>query len=134
MRLSFFGDLHMSHVYEPDIASDNGLQVASLLDLAATKLKTIQERAEAKDYRDLDAAIGSGIKLAEGLAAAVAIYGKAFNPLATLKGLTYFKDGNLPSLSDEIQDRLLRTATLIKLDELPRIAAKPGITRPSSTL
>jgi hypothetical protein len=134
VRLSFFGDLHMSHVYEPDLAPDNGLQVASLLDLAATKLRTIQQRAEVKDYRDLDAAIGSGISLAEGLAAAVAIYGKAFNSLATLKALTYFKDGNLPSLSGEIQERLLRAVTMIKLGELPRVVAKPGITRRLSTL
>ena len=130
VRLSFFGDLHMNHVYEPDLAPDNGLQVASLLDLAATKLRTIQQRAEAKDYRDIDAAIGSGFDLAEGLAAAVAIYGKAFNPLATLKALTYFKDGNLSSLSVETQERLLRAVSVIKLDELPQVAARPGITGP----
>jgi hypothetical protein len=84
----------MSRIYEPELAPDNGLQAASLLDLTATKLRTIQARAEAKDYRGINAAIGSGINLAEGLAAAVAIYGKTFNPLATLKALTYFKDGN----------------------------------------
>jgi Nucleotidyl transferase AbiEii toxin, Type IV TA system len=133
VRLSFFGDLHMAHVFEPDLAPDNGLQVASLLDLSATKLRTIQQRAEAKDYRDIDAALASGINLAEGLAAGVAIYGKAFNPLATLKALTYFKDGNLPSLPGEIQERLLKAATVIKLDELPQVAAKPGIARPQKT-
>ncbi len=42
VRLSFFGDLCMNHVHEPDVAPDNGLQIASLLDLLATKLKTIQ--------------------------------------------------------------------------------------------
>ena len=115
MRLSFFGDLCMNHVYDPDVAPDNGLQVASLLDLVATKLKTIQQRAEAKDYRDIDAALGAGISLADGLAAATAVYGKAFNPLATLKALAYFKDGNLPTLSAELQDRLLRAATVIKM-------------------
>ena len=127
VRVSFFGDLHLSHVHEPDLAPDNGIQVASLLDLAATKLRTIQQRAEAKDYRDIDAAIRSGIHLAEGLAAAVAIYGKTFNPLTTLKALTYFKDGNLQSLSDEIQERLLKAATMIELKGLPQVVARPGI-------
>jgi Nucleotidyl transferase AbiEii toxin, Type IV TA system len=132
VRLSFFGDLGMSHVSEPDLARDNGLQVASLLDLAATKLRTIQQRAEAKDYRDIDAVLSAGLSLADGLAAAVAIYGKAFNPLMTLKALAYFKDGNLPSLPIEIQDRLLRAASRIRLERLPNIVAKPGIVRSES--
>jgi Nucleotidyl transferase AbiEii toxin, Type IV TA system len=132
VRLSFFGDLGMDHVLEPDLVAENGLQIASMLDLAATKLRTIQQRAEAKDYRDIDAVLGAGISLPEGLAAAVAFYGKAFNPMMTLKALTYFKDGNLPSLSSEMQGRLLRAATVIKLEKLPQFAPKPGITRSES--
>jgi hypothetical protein len=31
------------------------LQIASLLDLAGTKINVVQLRAEAKDYRDIDA-------------------------------------------------------------------------------
>jgi predicted nucleotidyltransferase component of viral defense system len=57
VRLSYFGSLAMNRVHEPDLATDNGLQIASVLDLAATKLKTIQQRAEAKDYRDVDAVL-----------------------------------------------------------------------------
>ncbi len=129
VRLSFLGDLHMGHVHEPDVAPDNSLQIASLLDLLATKLKTIQQPAEAKDYRDIDAGHGAGISLEDGLAAATAVYGKTFNPLATLKALAYFKDGNLPTLSAELQERLLRAATLIEMDELPQVVSKPGITR-----
>jgi predicted nucleotidyltransferase component of viral defense system len=34
-----------------------GLRVISLIDLTATKLKTIQQRAEAKDYLNLDAGV-----------------------------------------------------------------------------
>jgi len=58
----------MNRVQDPDRAPDNGLQIASLLDLTATKLKTIQQRAEAKDYRDIAAAMEGGISLAEALA------------------------------------------------------------------
>jgi len=64
--------------------------VASLLDVAATKLSTIQQRAQARDYEDLAAIVGSGISLAEALAAAVAVYGKEFNGALSLKALTYF--------------------------------------------
>src|SRR6266481_7183877 len=46
VKVSFFGDVGMAHVNEPDV-SEHGLQIASLLDLTATKLKTIQQRAEA---------------------------------------------------------------------------------------
>ena len=39
----------------PLTAPENGLQVASLLDLAGTKAAVVQVRAEAKDYLDIDA-------------------------------------------------------------------------------
>ena len=127
VKLSFFGGVNMNRVHDPDLAPDNGLQVASLLDLTATKLKTIQQRAEAKDYRDLDAALTSGIDLAEGLAAATAIFGQMFNPMTALKALTYFGDGNLPSLPEAIQNRLRRSAEELQLDTLPRLMPKLGL-------
>lgn len=127
VKISFFGDVRMNCVQEPDRASDNRLQVASLLDLTATKLKTIQQRAEAKDYYDIAAALRSGIDLATALAAALAVYGKSFNVMAALKGLTYFGDGNLPSLPTNIQNQLRKLAEEVKLESLPCIASKPGI-------
>ena len=129
VRLSFFGAVGMNRVHDPDLAPDNGLQIASLLDLAASKLKTIQQRAEAKDYRDLAAALDAGIDLAEALAAATAIYGRIFNAMAALKALTYFGDGNLPSLPQMLQDRLKTSAKALKLEALPQVVPKPGIQR-----
>jgi Nucleotidyl transferase AbiEii toxin, Type IV TA system len=111
------------------VAPDNRLQVASLLDLTATKLKTIQQRAEAKDYHDLAAALDAGIGLAEALAAATAVFGKKFNAIAALKALTYFADGNLPTLPQAIQDRLCRSAEALPLEALPQLTRKPGIQR-----
>lgn len=128
VKLSFFGDVRMNRVQEPDVAPGNGLQVASLLDLSARKLKTIQQRAEAKDYRDIAALLGTGLTLANALAAAIAVYGRTFNAMAALKALTYFGDGNLPSLSQDMQDNLRSFAEQVKLQELPRLTAKPGIT------
>jgi len=57
----------------------HGIQVASLLDVAATKLATIQQRAQARDYEDLAAIVGAGVSLSEALAAATATYGSEFN-------------------------------------------------------
>jgi hypothetical protein len=129
VKLSFFGNVHMNHVEEPDLALDDHLQVASLLDLTATKLKTVQQRAEAKDYRDIAAALEAGVNLSEAIAAARAIYGETFNEMATLKALTYFKDGNLPSLTLDTQQRLKTGAEGVKLETLPLIRASSGITR-----
>jgi hypothetical protein len=119
----------MGHVHEPDFALERSLEIASLLDLAATKLKTVQQRAEAKDYLDVAAALAAGVNLAEALGAAHAIYGKTFNPIASLKALIYFGDGNLPSLTNEIRSRLHQAVHNVKIDALPAFTAKAGITR-----
>lgn len=129
VRISFFGDLGMKCVREPDIVAGHGLQIASLLDLLATKLKTIQQRAEAKDYLDIAAGIGAGISVSEALGAAIAAYGNTFNAMTALKALTYFGDGNLPSLAVSTQERLRAAAEAVELDAVPRLPARPGIAR-----
>ena len=129
VKLSFFGSLGIKRVHDPDIAEENGVQIASLLDLLASKLKTIHLRAEMKDYRDIVAMFDAGLSLAEGLAAAAAIYGKEFNGALSLKALTFFKDGDLPSLTPAVQKRLLEAATSVNLKELPPVAARPGLSR-----
>ena len=129
VKLFIFGSLEMKRVLDPDIAEQNGIQIASLLDLLASKLKTVQSRAEAKDYRDILAAFDAGLSLAEGLAAAAAIYGRDFNGALSLKALAYFEDGDLPSLAPSAQKRLLEAATSVNLRELPVVVAKSGLTR-----
>jgi len=127
VKLSFFGSLGIKRAQDPDIAEENGIQVASLLDLLASKLKTVQSRAQAKDYRDILATFDAGLCLAEGLAAAAAIYGENFNGVLSLKALTYFEDGDLPSLTPTIQKRLLAAATSVNLKGLPLVAARSGL-------
>ncbi|MGB8060291.1 MAG: nucleotidyl transferase AbiEii/AbiGii toxin family protein [Candidatus Sulfotelmatobacter sp.] len=129
VKLSFFGSLGIKRAQDPDIAEENGVQIASLLDLLASKLKTVQSRAEAKDYRDIVATFEAGLSLGEGLAAAAAIYGKPFNGALSLKALTFFEDGDLPGLTPAVQKRLLEAATSVSLRELPLVAAKPGLSR-----
>ena len=127
VKLSFFGSLGIKRVQDPDTVEENGIQIASMLDLLASKLKTVQSRAEAKDYRDIVGTLNAGLTLAEGLAAAAAIYGKQFNGALSLKALTFFEDGDLPSLPSDARKKLLGAATSVNLKELPLVAARPGL-------
>jgi hypothetical protein len=129
VKLSFFGSLGIRRVLDPDVVEENGVPVASMLDLLASKLKTIQLRAQAKDYRDVLGALDAGLSLGEGLAAAAAIYGKDFNGALSLKALTFFEDGDLPSLTSTVQTRLLKTATSVNLRDLPAVVARSGLSR-----
>lgn len=122
VKISFFGLPGLPRLQPPHIAPDNCLQIASLLDLAGTKAAVVQQRAEAKDYRDIDAILRDGrIDLPTALSAAKAIYGTSFNPQITLKALSYFADGNLPRLAKAIKDRLARAAREVDLSRLPAI-------------
>jgi len=129
VKLSFFGSLGIKRVHDPDVVQENGIQVASMLDLLASKLKTVQLRAQAKDYRDVLSTLDAGLSLAEGLAAAAAIYGKDFNGALSLKALTFFENGDLPSLASTVRKRLLEAATSVNLRELPAVVARSGLSR-----
>jgi len=123
VKVSFFGVPGIRRLKPPHIALDNGLQIASLIDLAGTKAAVVQQRAEAKDYRDIDAILQEGqIDLSTALASARSIYGPTFNPQITLKALSFFGDGNLASLPRDMQDRLAKAARDVDLDKLPDIA------------
>ena len=102
--------------------------MASLIDIAATKLATIQQRAQARDYEDIAATLAAGIGLSEALAAAGAVYGKEFNGALSLKALTYFADGDLPTLSPETQTKLRALAGPVNLKQIPRLKARVGVT------
>ena len=127
VKVSFFGGLKLNRIQDPDVARDNGIQVASLLDVAATKLSTIQQRAQARDYEDLAAIVGTGISLSEALAAAAAAYGKEFNGALSLKALAYFADGDLPNLSPTTQTKLRALASEVNLQQVPLVQAKVGV-------
>jgi hypothetical protein len=123
VKLSFFGVPGLPRLRPPHDAPDNGLRIAALLDLAGTKAAVVQQRAEAKDYTDIDAILRDGrIDLPTALAAAQAIYGAPFNPQITLKALSFFDDGNLRGLPKATRDRLAQAAREVDLDRLPAIA------------
>ena len=129
VKVSFFGGLNLNRVQDPDVTPDNEIQVASLLDVAATKLATVQQRAQARDYEDLAAIVGAGISLGDALGAAAAAYGKEFNGALSLKALTYFGDGDLPNLSPAAQTKLRALAGQVNLNQIPLMHASIGVTR-----
>jgi hypothetical protein len=117
VKLSFFGLPWLGCVEPPDRASDNQVAVASLIDLAATKIEVIQARAESKDYLDLDALLQrTSIDLTQALAAARTVFGVRFNPQISLKALSYF--GDLPDLPLDVQQRLAACARAVDLDRV----------------
>jgi hypothetical protein len=125
VKLSFFGVPRLARLREPHIAESNGSRVASLLDLAGTKASVVQQRAEAKDYIDIDAILTDGrINLAMALSAAQAIYGRGFNPLITLKALSYFEDGDLGDLPTEVKARLAAAVGQLDPERLPDLAPR----------
>lgn len=123
IKISFFGNLRLGRVGEPEQPVGSEVWVASLLDLAATKIKVVQDRAETKDYVDVAAILEHGVTLSMALGAAVAIYGSTFNPMLSLKALSFFDDGDLPTLDQSVRNRLLeavRAVDVLKLVISPR--------------
>lgn len=108
--LSFFGGIDDGRVGLPDAAPENGLLIASSLDLLATKLKTILQRAAAKDYADIAALLRSGLALERGLGAARALYGPGYPPMESLRALCWFGDGDLGALAEDDRQTLAHAA------------------------
>ena len=117
--ISFFGNLRLGQVAPRDQVQGRTLWVASALDLAGTKAAVVQKRAEAKDYIDIDVLFQHGVDLPTALAAGRVIYGRSFNPLITLKALSYFDD--LPALPVDIQTRLRSAVAAVDLAKLPEL-------------
>lgn len=114
VKVSFFGDIDFGRVGQPQFTDDDVLQVASLDDLLATKLKVILQRIEAKDYRDIAAMLAAGMDLSRGLAAARAMYGNQFQPSESLKALVYFEGGDLQSLTPNEKRALIAAVGLVR--------------------
>jgi hypothetical protein len=127
VKVSFFGGLKLKRVEDPEPVSGKGIRVASLVDVAATKMVTIQQRAQAKDYLDVVALAEAGVPLRAALAAASAVYGSEFNGVLTLKALTYFADGDLPSLTSAMQTRLRNMANEVDFRQIRAMNPKGSL-------
>lgn len=123
VKLQFLAGLaeRQGRVEDSLICDDNKIRIASLRDLFATKLNTIQMRAEIKDYIDIDALILHGLKLEDGLGCARAIYGKHFDPATSLRALCSYRDGDLPQLNPQTRERLIKVAS--EVNDIPDVNA-----------
>lgn len=119
--VSFFGGLGLGQVAAREKVPDRSLHVASLLDIAGTKVAVVQKRAEVKDYLDIDALLQHGVDLPTMLAAGRVVYGNSFNPLIALKALSYFED--VPKLPVEVRNRLLRAVATVDPASIPSLTA-----------
>jgi hypothetical protein len=129
VKISFFGSLTFGRVGLPERCEDNGLWIASLPDLAAQKMKVILTRAEAKDYLDIHALLGAGITLPRALGAAQALYPE-FNPLISLKALTYFGEPTLASVPETVRAALVAESAKVELVQPPeKLAATISLAR-----
>jgi len=113
VKVSFFGALDFGRVDEPCCFSDNRVSVAGLLDLAAQKVKVVQLRAEKKDYLDICTLLQSGVTLERALGAAQSLYPE-FNPMITLKALTFFDDGDLGTLAESSRSLLITAVSKVR--------------------
>jgi hypothetical protein len=129
VQLSFFGNFDLGQVAEPELAEGSRIKVASLIDIAGIKAAVVTQRAEVRDYLDIDALLTkSGIPLATMLAAGATIYGDQFVPLLSLKAIAYHDDPSLGRLPVDARHRL--SAAVQKTDpaRLPALnAVKPYV-------
>jgi hypothetical protein len=122
VKLSFFGGLSFGRVGRPNRCDDNGLQIASLLDLAAQKMKVILARAEPKDYLDIRTLLEGGVTLTAALGAAKMLYPQ-FNPVLSLKALAYFGEPALAVLPSEVRKFLTAQAAKVDSIQTPALAS-----------
>ena len=120
----FFGGRGLGQVAAAEIAEGPRFKVASLIDLAGMKAAVVTQRAELKDYLDIDALLTeAGISLATMLAAAAVIYGPQFNALLALKAVAYHDDPTLAALPQRIRHDLIDAVTATDPQHLPTLIA-----------
>jgi hypothetical protein len=121
VKLSFFGGIDFGRVGEP-LRSQGHAPIASPIDLLGTKLATVTQRIEARDYVDIAALLQSGLTINDGVAAMTALYGLQASGMQSVKTLTWYRDGGLEDiLSDEVK-KTLRAAVLEFRPETPPAA------------
>jgi hypothetical protein len=124
VQLSFFGNFDLGQVAAADQADGPLFKVAALVDVAGMKVAVVTQRAETKDYLDIHALLTKAeISLATMLAAAVIIYGAEFNPLLSLKAISYHNDRTLADLPLEVRRDLIEAVRLTDPNNLPRLDA-----------
>jgi hypothetical protein len=132
VQMSFFGNFDLGQVDPTELAEGPRIHVASLKDLGGMKAAVVTQRAEVKDYLDIHALLTKAdISLPTMLAAGAIIYGSEFNPLVSLKAISFHDDPGLAKLSQEVRRFLLKAVkdtdphSLPALDATRKRAPKP---------
>jgi len=120
VKVSFFGGLRIGRVGTPDLSDDGGILVASVRDLLATKLKTLFDRVEPKDYLDVAEILSRDGDLPQGLSDAVTLFGKSFSPAECLRIICWFGEPGLDSLPAGCRRTLETSAKAAWNKPLPR--------------
>jgi hypothetical protein len=124
VQLSYFGGLTLGQVEPSDTVEGPGFPVASLVDLAGMKAAVVTQRAEVKDYLDIHALLTqAGIDLPTMLAAARIIYGEEFNPLISLKAISYHDDPALADFPTSMRQNLIAAVRTVNVARLPVLKA-----------
>jgi hypothetical protein len=121
--LSFFGKLELQAVAEPSIAPENGIVVASIFDLAATKAKAIYDCSEWKDYVDIAALLRAGHRLADIIGYAATVFDRrfAFPTPEFLRSLVWFEDGTAGDVPAAVRQELEAAVRGLDLADIPRV-------------
>lgn len=124
VKLSFFGGLKLPVMSKPSRA-DNGIEIASVDDLLATKLKALHDRVEPKDYIDICEILRQSQTpvqtLQQGLSDFELMYFGASSAIA-LKELCWFKSDELSVLDRQVRETLLDVVTEVK--DLPILGSR----------
>jgi Nucleotidyl transferase AbiEii toxin, Type IV TA system len=124
VQLSFFGGLGLGQVAPEELADGPQLKVAALVDLAGMKAAVVTQRAEVRDYLDIHALLTKAkIFLPKMLAAGAIIYGTEFNPLLSLKAISYHSDLALANLPQEVRSALIEAVQATDPQKLPVLGA-----------
>ena len=110
VKISFFGRIDFGRVGNP--VAFGGRLTASLLDLFGTKLATITQRIESRDYMDIAALLRAGLDINQGVGALLALYGNQASGLQSVKTMVWFGDGDLDrALPADVKEILRRAAS-----------------------
>ncbi len=111
VKVSFFGGLQIPVLDVPGRAGSNGIAVASIMDIAATKAKAIHDRVELRDYRDIVALLKSGMTLSQIAACAVAVFPAHLDFDDTIRVMTYFGEPGMRDFPETLKRTLREAAT-----------------------
>lgn len=119
VKLSFFGELNFPTMGEP-IQAENSLEIASVRDLLATKLKAVYGRIEAKDYIDIAEILkrsDAPAKLLEKGLSDYQVLVNAPDAASPLRALCWFGEGDLSAVDQAA--RALLESTAAQVGDIP---------------